>query len=379
MQFIRDLSFNQQFIRTLGHAARGGADIGECLSLLPLITPGDYQSWFHAFFNLGQKLKTAAENESKKKHFISAGKKLLRASNYFRTAYFFLEENPGDARILESLEESKASLSKALDFLAIPHLKVKIPYGDTFLPGMLYPSPVPDAPLLIDTGGGDSTLEELYFQSAIASRERGYHCLTFEGPGQGSVLRIAKIPFRYEWEVVVKAVVDYLENAHPEIGTKIALRGDSFGGYLAARAAVFENRVKACIVNPGILSVSGGIDKLPGDFIRKLLFALKPALRFKVESRYMRFGAKNFHEMKELCKRYTLEGKTQKIACPVLVIDNEQEHLTKGEAVKFYQTLDCPKKYHLFKSEESSGGHCQPLLPLQTEELIFDWLDEVLY
>lgn len=378
MEFIKDLSFNQQFVRTLGHAARGGADLGECLSLISKIIPGNFQSWHDAFQTLGNELKAKAAEDSLKKHFKSAGKKLLRASNYYRTAYFFLEENPDDPRIKERLEESKESFAKALDLLTIPHAKLRIPFEDGFLPAILYPSPMPDAKVLVDTGGGDSTLEELYFQSAVAARERGYHCLTFEGPGQGSVLRMGKIPFRPDWEVVVKTVLDYLEKTHPEIGSKIALRGDSFGGYLAARAVAFEKRIKACVLNPGIFGVSRNLDQLQGGIMTALLFALKPPLRFKVTSRYMRFGAKNLKEMKERCKMYTLEGKTKNIVCPTLVFDNEQEHLTQGEAVKLYQTLECPKKYYLFKKEQYSGGHCQPLLPHGTEEILFDWLDEVL-
>jgi hypothetical protein len=40
-------------------------------------------------------------------------------------------------------------------------------------------------PTLIAHGGFDSTLEELYASAAAPALERGYNCLTFEGPGQG--------------------------------------------------------------------------------------------------------------------------------------------------------------------------------------------------
>ena len=43
-------------------------------------------------------------------------------------------------------------------------------------------------PTLIVVGGFDSTLEELYASAAAAAVERGYNCLTFEGPGQGEVI-----------------------------------------------------------------------------------------------------------------------------------------------------------------------------------------------
>lgn len=44
-------------------------------------------------------------------------------------------------------------------------------------------------PTLIVHGGFDSTLEELYTSAAAPALERGYNCLTFEGPGQGGVIR----------------------------------------------------------------------------------------------------------------------------------------------------------------------------------------------
>jgi hypothetical protein len=39
-------------------------------------------------------------------------------------------------------------------------------------------------PTLIVHEGFDSTLEELYASAAAPALERGYNCLTFEGPGQ---------------------------------------------------------------------------------------------------------------------------------------------------------------------------------------------------
>ena len=94
-------------------------------------------------------------------------------------------------------------------------------------------------PTLIAHGGFDSTLEELYTSAVAPAIERGYNCLTFEGPGQGGVIRKQKIPFRPDWEKVVTPVVDYaLTNRAKEIDpNRIALMGISMGGYLAARAA----------------------------------------------------------------------------------------------------------------------------------------------
>ncbi len=69
-----------------------------------------------------------------------------------------------------------------------------------------------------------------YGGGAIAAVRRGYNCLTFEGPGQGEVIREQGLPFRYDWEKVVTPVVDYALS-RPEVDPrKVALFGISLGG-----------------------------------------------------------------------------------------------------------------------------------------------------
>ena len=45
---------------------------------------------------------------------------------------------------------------------------------------------------------------------AVPAFKRGYNCLVYDGPGQGEMLRIKKVPFRPDWETVVTPVVDYV-------------------------------------------------------------------------------------------------------------------------------------------------------------------------
>ena len=82
------------------------------------------------------------------------------------------------------------------------------------------------------------------------------NCLTFEGPGQGRVIREQGLPFRPDWEHVVTSVVDHVQTLPGVDPTKIALMGLSMGGYLAPRAAAFEHRLVACVANGGIFDFS---------------------------------------------------------------------------------------------------------------------------
>jgi alpha-beta hydrolase superfamily lysophospholipase len=67
---------------------------------------------------------------------------------------------------------------------------VEIPYEGTTLPGYFCRATGASgrSPTLIATNGYDSTVHEMYFAFAVAANRRGYHCLLFDGPGQGRAL-----------------------------------------------------------------------------------------------------------------------------------------------------------------------------------------------
>ena len=133
----------------------------------------------------------------------------------------FLHENPDDPRILEIWNKSVSMFQKAASLFSHHFEQVEIPYNDNAtsssnsLPGYSY-MPNEDnnnnslRPTLILFTGFDGTQEELYTTSVIPALQRGYNCLTFEGPGQGRVIRQQKINFRHDWEKVVTPVLDFI-------------------------------------------------------------------------------------------------------------------------------------------------------------------------
>ncbi|KAL8774153.1 MAG: hypothetical protein Q9209_001261 [Squamulea sp. 1 TL-2023] len=116
-------------------------------------------------------------------------------------------------------------------------------------------------PILLNSGGGDSAQEEIYFVNPAIGPEVGYAVITFEGPGQGIVLRRDKVPMRPDREVVSVAVLDHLfdfAGSHPELELDldhIAMTGASMGGYFALRMAV-DPRIKACVSVDGFYSLA---------------------------------------------------------------------------------------------------------------------------
>jgi len=236
MQLVfKDPQYSFQTLRALGYAVSGGADVGEVLKTAYAIREGDDESWYREW------LKTAELCEKSGADFLARGRKIsarqefFRASNYYRTAEFFLHTNPQDPRIVTTWQKSRDSFRKAAQLADHPIVPIEIPFEGTTLPGYLclVDRSQTKRPLLIVHSGFDGTAEELYFEAAYFAVQRGYNVLLFEGPGQGGVIRVQKLPFRPNWETVVTPVVDYALTLKEVGANKIALMGISFGGYLS--------------------------------------------------------------------------------------------------------------------------------------------------
>ncbi|WP_280530335.1 S9 family peptidase [Paenibacillus lautus] len=330
---------------------------------------------------------------SKQGNKTSAREFYLRASNYYRTAEFFLHGNPEDKRILETWSLSRSTFRQALSLLDHHWEIVSIPYEDTELPGYLYLAGNRPGPVLIVHGGYDSTAEELYFQVVTSALERGYHCLVFEGPGQGAVIREQRIPFRHDWEAAVTPVVDYLTKRPEVISDKIALMGISLGGYLAPRAAAYEHRLAACIANDGLFSFQVGamaealgintsdksdLSSPETENLIASIMAKDTGTRWGIENGQFTFLATNVEELVRKTEPFTLEGVAEQIKCPVLVCEAEHDHAFAGQPERLFQSLKGSKTYMKFTAEDSAEEHCHFGALKLANHRMFTWLDQVL-
>ena len=163
----------------------------------------------------------------------------LRASNYYRTSYLMHYGSPPASELTSGFERESATFGAFASRADPPLEPVEIPYERTDLPGYFCRAPNVSgrSRTLIATNGYDSTVHEMYFAFAVAAHRRGYHCVLFDGPGQGRALIQQGLPMRPDWENVVRPVINYVLT-RPEIDpARVALAGRSFGGYLALRAA----------------------------------------------------------------------------------------------------------------------------------------------
>ena len=396
--FPGDEQFWYETLRSFSHIAYGGADFGEVAAITGRITEGDYDSWYDAWLAAAERLAAEAGDALRAGHRASARDGLLRASDYYRSAEFFLHGHPGDPRHYHAYARSVGCFRAAAELFTPPVQPVSIPYEDTTLPGYLYR--VDDSgvarPTLIMHHGFDGPAEELHFQGAAAAVERGYTVLTFDGPGHPGPRHHQGLVFRPDWENVVSPVVDFARTLPEVDGGKIALLGTSFGGLLAPRAAAFEHRLAAVIAVDGVydmsLTVRAGVGddpdlerrpraeddpQLDAEIIR--LAAASPVMRWELDQAQWAFGAPSPRQAAAAFLDYHLrDGIAEKIACPALICDAAGDLFFAGQARQLFDHLTSPKTFLEFTADEGADAHCHVGAQRLALARIINWLDDTL-
>jgi pimeloyl-ACP methyl ester carboxylesterase len=387
--FDTDESFSFETLRAVGYAAYGGADIGEVITTAERVTPGDWESWYREWRALADRISVIADKCAADGHSVSASSAYLRASNYYRTAEFYLRDDPeNDPRVADTSARAIETFRSAPEIQA-QWTQLHIPYEGTHLRGYyLNVSGDEPGPTLVAHGGYDSTVEELFFAVGEAARRHGWNCLIFEGPGQGSALRVDKLRFRYDWEAVVTPVVDValtLRGVDPE---RIALIGMSMGGYLAPRAAAFEPRIAACVAYDGVLSMAAAFaNSLPPEFDSEQRVAAMDSviahraeapssMRWAVSNALWVFKGGTTQELLDEVAKYDLTDVAHQISCPTLVCEAEKDQFFSGQPAMLYEALQCPKTFLTFTAAEGAGEHCHEGALTLFHQRLFDWLDD---
>ena len=395
MKFLfDDESFSFETLRAAGFAPYGGADLGEVLVTADAISDGDEPSWHQGWKATAERVRALGEQSLADGHRVSARQALMRASNYYRVAEFFLREHPAtDPEIALLSKRSRETFLAAVDLLDTPVESVSIPYETSTLPGYLFlvdDSGTP-RPTLIYNNGYDSTAEEAWFAVAAAALLRGYNVLAFDGPGTGAALRGQELTFRPDWEAVITPVVDYALRRDETAADGIVLFGYSLGGYLVARAAAFDDRVAALILDDGVYDfhtafyralpsflaswIADGRDELAVPVL-SLLTTVSTQLRWALNNGVWAFGAGSYADLVRKTKDYTLAGCAEQITAPTLIMDAENDQFLKGEPQEVEQALtNADTTLITLTSAEGAGEHTHAGAVVRAHQVMFDWLD----
>lgn len=360
----------------LGLAPYGMTDIGEVLEVYCHLEDDNEEIWLKEWSKLGYRLMEEAEKKEAERHMESAVSLYLRASTYLRAA-LICYSTPENPEIIAICNHSSQCYEKYLKISCYPGTYVEIPYEDTFLPGHFYWSDVADAkaPLMILMPGRDTWAEDTRWMYEPLLK-RGIHCLVFDGPGQGTALRIQGLPFRPDWENVVTPVIDFAVKNYDFIDeNRIGAMGFSFGAFLLPRACAFEKRIKLCIIDPGNIAWGAHF----ADIFEKVLSvpkALRPPMMEGMMKDYAwKHGVSIEHIVEEL-RKYDNTDILSQITCETLVLDGTAE-INKGEAQVFYDALtNCKKELKVFDEISTSQCHAQMGGYVPAAEFICDWITD---
>lgn len=395
-RFFKDEMFEAQVLRVLGLTFAGGADLGECFALVDRVPSGDTEAWYTEWTRLAERVHDAGQASFVAGHTVSAREAFFRAAMYFRASYTFLFQPPLDPRAVRAYERQQQTFARAMALMEVPGEAFTLPLAGVPLQGLFFRPDGSGAPrrTLIVNNGYDGTAEEMFFYSGPAALARGYNVLLFDGPGQGAALMKHGVPLRPDWETVIRAVVDHAL-ARPDVDPdRLVLMGCSLGGLLASRAASYEPRLAALVVDPGQLGLlEEAATQMPAWMLRQLPNGNRAVLAIigRILQRKARHPTGGWALRRGMlvhgcdsplaylqdAARYSVAACAREIACPTLVCTTEGEGIGRT-ARRLFDLLSCEKRFQVFTAADGANAHCEAGARTLFNREVFDWLDVIL-
>jgi 2,6-dihydroxypseudooxynicotine hydrolase len=315
-----------------------------------------YDEWCAAWSKRAALHEQIGREALAKKHDLTAGECLQRAAVYYHFASFLFVHDIPQMKVAH--KKQIECRQAALPYLSPPGERVEIPYEGKLLAGILRkPLGVAKPPVIVMAVGLDSTKEETeaYERPFL---ERGMAILVFEGPGQGEAQY--DFPIRGDYEVPVKAVIDFIETRSDLDAKRIGMWGVSLGGYYAPRAAAFEKRIKACIALGGPFNMGNAWDGLP-ELTREA---------FRVRSH-----ARTQEEARQNALTLTLEGIAQNITCPIYIVNGRRDRIIPpADAERLAREVKGPAELMMIED----GNHIANNRAFRWRSQSADWMKEKL-
>ena len=340
-------------------------------------------AWEQAMSALGEKTEKCANRDLDEGHAMTAARKYHRAAMYYIRAERMLSH--ADPRRLVAYERALVNYRKARELGQDGVEFVDIPYESGVIPGLLIPATTDGrpSPIVIHLQGFDS-LKETQWPCLQEYRRRGISVLIVDQPGAGGALRLSKIAGRFDTEVYVSVIIDWIM-ARPDLATdRIGICGVSMGGYFAPRAAAFESRIKACaawgaLYDAGSLSAPIVRGKEYTTIVNGKEHAT-PSVPSMIDHAMWVFGVDTPAGFGMLANKMTLAGVVNKITCPLLVMHGENDRqVPVQQAISTYnEATVADKTLKVFGQDEGGVEHCQIDNKAIAADYLSDWFAEKL-
>lgn len=398
MRFFTDDDFQFSLEMVLGGAYRQNTDIGESLATAERIPDGDADSWIREWIATADGAWGGGETARHAGRRSTALSFYRRAATYYSMALYCTAKAKdfGPDRELATWRRHRQCWEHVVDLSPAPGERLEIPYEDTTLKGYFFRAP--DAqpherrPLVIMNNGSDGATSAMWGHGGAAAGERGYHWMTFDGPGQQYALYEQGIPFRHDWEAVLTPVVDAMIARADVDADRMTVIGISQGGFWVPRALAFEHRLAAAVADGGVVDISRSwLAPLPPALREQLetgqkdafdatvrkAEAANPAASAALEFRGRPYGITNGsrYDLYKAVSAYRIGDEVNDINTPMLICAPDDDQFLPGQSQELYDRLAGEKKLARFTAEEGADRHCEPMGFAVRDARIFDWLD----
>jgi dienelactone hydrolase len=375
---FKDATYDGQFARTLSAALDGCADLGEAFLAARAVRTCSGSAWWDAWSAVAERATTTATAAGAADDRVTARYAWFRAAEYHRQSYFFLRSHLTDERLRRGYAGQVSAFRSALALLPYPASAVQIPYQDVHLNGYWH---TPDGsgaarPTVILPAGYDSSAESMF--GVPDAVERGFNVLTYEGPGQGGALYEQGLHFGPEMETVVTPVIDWLV-ARPDVdASRIVFIGRSFGGYIGARAAAFEHRIAALVLDPAQPRMA---DRIPRGFVGAIApHVVNLQMRMSANraeffgSRMATHGLHTIADYFAELRRFDMMPVADRISCPTLIVDAENDFAGGSADLLRDAMTSAPVTVVPLTAAEGADGHCGGIGQRVWAAKVYPWL-----
>lgn len=317
-------------LRALSTAARWGAADPDLVQAIAVrLCDGDGPAWVREWTAAGGEAWASAKR-------APSASTYLRAASFYAAALALIEKSDGLVDERQLWERQRECWDRAAELLGGERLSIA--YEHTTLPAYFFAAGPGAAPLVVIDHGGRVATSSAWAAGGAAAHARGYHWMTFDGPGRQAALRRQGLVLRPDWERVLTPVLDAML-ARPDVDRKrVAVIGIEHAAYGVPRAVAFERRFAAAIVAPGIVDPSRPwLEALPAplrvaldnedreSFDRELhlagLFDPETESRLRRLGRGYDLSGLPLYDLAERIGAFRLGRELERIATPMLVCD----------------------------------------------------------
>lgn len=359
--------FGFQIQRLLAECPAGGGEVTEAYRAISRMRVGSFDSWQHAWRDLGDHVTRRARADEDAGRLVSARDGYFRAANYYRSSEFFLLHDHTDK--IPTWEAMVETFARAGALWSPSFEPLDLPYEDgVTLPGYLVRPSGAEGPLptVLYLNGADGTKEESWFLAGRGVVDRGMNFVTLDGPGQGEPLRKRGIHSRLDYEAVVAPAVEFLAVRDDVVADRIALVGISMGGYYAGRAGAYVEGLAA-------LALHGACHNIKTD-LYDYYAGIRPQLQWVA-------GVFDEQKASAYFADFDLSGHLHRVRVPTYICHGSEDHLVKpSAATETYEELTGTddKVLRIWTPEETGQEHANIDNPTEAYPELLDWVTEKL-